>query len=119
MHLLKHAKDVCIWDNEIIAWSAAEAGQLDVLQWMSTNGCDFDAKTCAAAAEGGYLDVLKWLRAKGSRWDENTCTRAAEGGHVQVLEWATAEGCDIDDTIICEKACDRRSSQRFKMGTQE
>jgi len=34
---------------------------------------------------GGHLEVLKWLSVNGCPWDEWTCAFAAEGGHLEVL----------------------------------
>jgi len=44
---------------------AATGGQLEVLQWLRTNGCPWNADTCSVAATGGHLEVLQWLRANG------------------------------------------------------
>ena len=73
--------------------SAAEGGQLKVLQWLRENECPWDEKTCEYAAKGGHLEVLKWARENGCPWDERTCERAASEGYLEVLNWAHENGC--------------------------
>ncbi|KAG5191947.1 hypothetical protein JKP88DRAFT_274937 [Tribonema minus] len=68
--------------------AAAEAGDLEVLQWAHANGCPWDQETCSGAASEGHLEILQWARANGCPWDKVTCSRAQEGGNQEVLDWA-------------------------------
>jgi hypothetical protein len=72
---------------------AADGGNREVLEWLHSTGCPWDAKTASVAACGGHLDVLQLARAHGCPWDHWTPTRAAEGGHLAVLQWARAHQC--------------------------
>jgi len=56
---------------------AAKSGQLQALQWLKENGCDWNHLTCAAAAQGGHLSCLQWARENGCDWDKETCQNAA------------------------------------------
>ncbi len=78
------------------AHSLALEGHLGVLQWARSQGCPWDADTCANAARGGHLEVLQWARMQGCPWDERTCTHAAEGGHLEMLQWARSHSCPWD-----------------------
>ena len=85
----------CPWE----AWTcacAARGGHLQLLQWARANGCPWDEMTCAYAAEGGHLTTLQWARTNGCPWDKWTCAYAAEGGHLALLQWARANGCPED-----------------------
>jgi len=73
--------------------AAASHGHLEVLKWLRSEGCPWDASACRSAARGGHLEVLKWLRKEGCPWDERTCERAASRGHLDVLRWAIDNGC--------------------------
>ena len=64
---------------------AAADGYLNLIKWARTNGCPWDARTCAGAAGGGHLEVLQWARANGCPSDVLTCAVAARGGHLEVL----------------------------------
>ncbi len=57
----------------------SRGGHLEMLQWLRSQGCPWDKRTCAhAAAGGGHLEVLQWLRSEGYPWDEMmTCSFAA------------------------------------------
>ena len=72
---------------------AAEYGQLQALQWLRDNGCNWGAEICAAAAANGHLFILQWLREKGCDWDMYTCEAAAANGHLPCLQWARENGC--------------------------
>ena len=84
--------------------SAANGGQLKVLQWLRENECPWDEDTCTQAANGGHLEVLKWARANGCPWDGWTCTNAAANGHLEVLKWARENGCPWNEDTCSEAA---------------
>ena len=85
----------CEWDASTCS-CAALGGHLAVLQWARANGCDWDADMCQMAAANGHLDVLQWARANGCEWNAETFVAAAEAGHLAVLQWARANGCPCD-----------------------
>ncbi|TYZ69250.1 hypothetical protein PybrP1_000758 [[Pythium] brassicae (nom. inval.)] len=78
---------------------AAEAGRLDVLQWLDANMPDDRGTTRAMdeAACNGHFEVVKWLHANR----QEGCTsraidKAALGGHLDVVKWLhenRQEGC--------------------------
>ena len=72
---------------------ACECGNLEIMKWLKSEGCPWDASACSGAAKGGHLETLKWLRSEGCPWDERTCERAASRGHLDVLRWAIDNGC--------------------------
>jgi len=72
---------------------AAQYGQLQALQWLRENGCNWNGETCADVAEGGHLSILQWARENGCNWNSGTCHAAAEGGHLSILQWAREDGC--------------------------
>ena len=61
-----------------------------VLQWLRTNGCDWDTNTCTVAAAGGHLSVLQWVRANGCEWIRAYCLAAAPTGS-ETREWIEAQ----------------------------
>ena len=42
---------------------AAEAGKLEVVEYLHRNGCPWGEGACKQAAERGRVDVLRYLRA--------------------------------------------------------
>ena len=86
----------CPWNESTCAW-AARGGHLDVLKYLHDNGCPWDEDTCFMAAEGGHLHVLKYAHEKGCPWNEGTCIAAAKGGHLNVLKYAHENGCPWDE----------------------
>ena len=95
------------WElNEATGWWAGQGGSVEVLEYMSGRGYEFD-KECKWAAWGGHLEALKFLRGLDPPcpWDEETCSWAAEGGHLEVLKWAREQDppCPWND-FTCAKA---------------
>ena len=98
-------------DRNVMAW-AASSGNLNLVQWLRSEGCPWDGETYSFAARSGHLDLMKWLHANGCPWTtsvsvlENAdygepgpptvCENAAKGGHVATLRWAMQNGCPYD-----------------------
>jgi len=81
------------WElNEATGWWAGQGGSVEVLEYMSGRGYEFD-KECKWAAWGGHLEALKFLRGLDPPcpWNDFTCAKAAKGGHLEVLKWAGAQ----------------------------
>jgi len=86
----------CDW-NELTCAAAAQGGHLSIIQWARENDCPWDKATCAAGAAGyGHLSILQWLRENGCPWDKEICRVAAENGHLSCLQWARENGCPWD-----------------------
>ena len=68
--------------------TAAQRGDLEVLQWLRSQNCPWD-DACRATAEHGHLEILQWLRAQEPPcpWSAATCSRAAGRGHLHILQW--------------------------------
>eukprot|EP00878_Enallax_costatus_P002224 GHUV01002396.1.p1 GENE.GHUV01002396.1~~GHUV01002396.1.p1 ORF type:complete len:353 (+),score=74.83 GHUV01002396.1:237-1295(+) len=77
---------------------AAATRQLDILQYLRSQGAPWDEHTAAAAAGAGCLTVLQWMRntEPPCPWDERVTTAAARGGHVAALKWLRDAGCPLD-----------------------
>jgi hypothetical protein len=94
--LLQRAhRSACPWDAETCE-KAAKHGHLVVLQWAHQHDCPWDIWACAAAAKHGHKVVLQWLHKHGCPWDERTCAHAAESGNLEILQWARENGCPWD-----------------------
>jgi hypothetical protein len=59
--------------------------------------CPWNESTCSTAAENGQLELLQWARAHGCPWNEDTCIAAVRAGHLAVLTWAREHGCPWSD----------------------
>lgn len=89
---------------------AAEQGCLEVMLWLSTQGCNVDAvddlsssALLYATAGAGNLEAVKWLVSQGCSLHRRNVIGntpilcAALGGHQHVLEWLMTQGCPLDD----------------------
>jgi hypothetical protein len=111
--------------------TAAEAGHLDVLRYVSSKvgfayGVDCAAiksghldcfrfieeargiehssncRLCDVAAQYGRLHCLIYLQEHGYHWGPGTCAKAAEFGHLDCLQYAHEHGCPWDHvTVMC------------------
>ena len=75
---------------------ACEAGHLEMLKWLRSEGCPWNERACSGAAQSGHLEVLKWLRSEGCPWNEDTSFSAAHHRHLDVLRWAIDNGCPYE-----------------------
>lgn len=69
------------------------AGNLEVLKWTLNNGCLMDEDTIWCAVINGRLDFVKWLRSQGCPWNKDACAVATQNGHLDVLIWLRSNGC--------------------------
>jgi hypothetical protein len=51
----------------------AETGQLEVLEWVTEEGCPLTEDACVAGARGGQIPSLQWIREQGCPWDARVC----------------------------------------------
>ena len=65
-----------------------------------------DAWVMTYAARGGNLQLVQWLRSNGCPWGQDTCYEAVNEGHVEVLRWARENGCPWR-TVDRKKAADK------------
>ena len=82
---------------------------MNVLKWLQIENFHWKSKqTCAAAASENQLDVLKWLRSHGCPWDASTWQAAVnaqltdeyptlrsrvENVDSELLRWLRNQGC--------------------------
>jgi hypothetical protein len=58
-----------------------------LLQWLRSQGCPWDTRTCIMAASYGYMEVLQWASSQGCPWDSSTCYNAALRDNLAVLKY--------------------------------
>ena len=89
LELLKWAREEkeCEWDYKTIN-TAAEQGNLEMVQYCVANQCPINEYACAFAADGGHLECLKYLREEAKApWGWKTASWAALNGHLHILEY--------------------------------
>eukprot|EP00953_Heterococcus_sp_UTEX-ZZ885_P035404 18283-Heterococcus_DN1.PRE.1 len=86
----------CPWDAAAVGRTAAQNGDLPLLNWLSNeeaNGRWKDGDgVCAAAAFGRHVDVLEWMQKEGLLWDEKLCQHAAGYNQMAALQWCREQG---------------------------
>jgi len=89
LELLKWAREEkeCEWDYKTIN-TAAEQGNLEMVQYCVANQCPINEYACAFAANDGHLECLKYLREEAKApWGWKTASWAALNGHLHILEY--------------------------------
>ena len=66
-------------------------GNLEILDYIFKNGCEFNRNMYESAAIYGHLDALKWMNERGFQMLDNLCTKAVDGGHFEILKWLLSE----------------------------
>ena len=102
--LQKDFELVCCWGGHDVFASACSGGHLEIMGWLRSEGCPWDASACGGAAWGGHLETLKWLRSEGCPWDESACEGGAAGGQLEVLKWLRSESCPWNARICAAAA---------------
>ncbi|CAL6339578.1 unnamed protein product [Bathycoccus prasinos] len=103
LELLKWAREEkeCEWDYKTIN-TAAEQGNLEMVQYCVANQCPINEDACAYAAESGNLEILKYLREEAKvPWDLRTAAWAAFKGHLHILEYLVERKFDKYDACAC------------------
>jgi hypothetical protein len=70
-----------------------------LLQYLLHEGCPWHLEMCDQAAEAGDLQQLQWLYEHGGVLNSTTAERAAEDGFVRVLEWLQQQQ-GVEFTIV-------------------
>ncbi|PNH01437.1 Ankyrin repeat domain-containing protein [Tetrabaena socialis] len=70
-----------------VAGDAAEAGNVEALQYVLSQGVGVRSGMMQRAAERGHVAVMEVLHARGVRMDEETVRAAAAGGHLPSVAW--------------------------------
>nr|QBK90488.1 MAG: F-box domain and ankyrin repeat protein [Pithovirus LCPAC103] len=87
-----HSDEIPLESN--ICRIAAEGDHFEVLKWLHQWGYPLTEACCTNAAAHGNLDMLQWLRANGCDWNLTRCIIvAAERGRLGILKWI----CEAQD----------------------
>lgn len=96
-NLLKFAKQnkrIYKWNPAYVCRTAAEMGNLKIIEWCITQKpFHWDYTICASAAFHGHLEIIKWIKANGFPWDSTACASAALNNQFETLEWLKKNGC--------------------------
>ena len=106
LELLKWAREEkkCKWDRWTIR-TAAEKGNLEMVQYCVANECPINEWACTEAAVNGHLECLKYLREEvKAPWDLSTAAWAARNGHLHILEYLVERKYDKYNVLACELA---------------
>jgi hypothetical protein len=90
--------------------SAAETGQIGLMQWLRERGCPWSHDVCAAAAAGAQLEALQWLRTQDPPCPISgaACTRAIVAGSISALRWLLESGAPLAFEALGEAAATGR-----------
>ncbi|GFR41069.1 hypothetical protein Agub_g1709 [Astrephomene gubernaculifera] len=102
-----------------VAQAAAEAGQLEMCQWLVQQGYPLH-EVMKAAAGAGQWAICEWCLAAGCSWSAGAVYAAARGGHVGLMEWLLqlrpAEGARVQAAELLRAAafgCELHTLQRL------
>lgn len=73
---------------------ALRVGHLSIVRWFyEEKHFTFDERTCAIAVRGNQLELLKWLRSVGCPWDANSRRLTSTLDNIETVQWAIDNGC--------------------------
>lgn len=90
-----------VWRHHDLVGTAAEYGQLDLLQWLHENKIGDRLYTDAmwTAVSNGHLKVVKWLHNNGII-DPLAMKMAVERGHFDIAKWLHKQKYSCDKSYI-------------------
>ena len=75
---------------------AARYGHLDILQWLKSQGYEWNQWTLSEAAKHGHFEIVIYLYENGCQWNFGTLPYAAAGGHFEIILYLHEKGCPLD-----------------------
>jgi len=84
--------------------AAIRANRSDVIQWLVERGYAKTEYQCSIAAYGGNIATLEFLRNLGFPWDARVCSEASRGGNLPLLQWARERDCPWDENVCLHAA---------------
>jgi hypothetical protein len=91
------------WNNAEMCKIAARNGNLEMFEWLISNGCIYSGEVSKEAANYGNLNILEWIKEKGYALD-NICGSAAWGGHLEIVKWGVENHCKLNCGVISSAA---------------
>jgi hypothetical protein len=81
-----------------LACSAVHAPTLGMLKYLKQRGYVFTAETCVAAATTlQAASVLQYLHSEGAQFDVRTLTNAMPVQELPLLQWLCERGCNLSE----------------------
>jgi hypothetical protein len=115
LHILQHLinEQLCGPVPDELGFFAARSGSIDMLKWLKAQKlstlCWY---TCEGAAKGGQLAVIQYLRSEGCDWSgSSVMCRAARSGSIAMVEWLQQyEGVEIDPRAMAAAASEGQTA---------
>jgi hypothetical protein len=85
---------------------AAYSGSLELLTWLTEQGCKLDKHACTMAAVAGHKHILCYLREQDCDWDARAVAAAAANNHLSLVKWLLSAGCPFEAPSMCEGAAE-------------
>ncbi len=90
-------------DNNNSCSHAVIGGNIDMLIFVRSHGCEWNEDTLELAAKINQFNMLKFLKNNGCVINNSVSIRVAENGNVEIMNWLMENSCIIDD-LVCEFA---------------
>ena len=87
-----------------ISHYAIRGGSMEMLEWMSEQGAEFDRYAMWSAVEFGHVNMLQYMKERGSPLEHSLTGTAAYHGQFAALQWLIAEGCGHNVASIGDSA---------------
>jgi hypothetical protein len=81
------------------------AGHVHVLQYLRSEGCEWNEDCCSAAVKAGHITMLKWLLEQGCPWNtRRICNLAALSGNIHMMQYVRQLGGTLSAAVMSAAA---------------
>ncbi len=101
-------------DNNNSCSHAVIGGNIDMLMFVRSHGCEWNEETLELAAKVNQFNMVKFLKKNGFDIDRYISIRVAENGNVEIMNWLIENNYIIDD-MACESASDHGHLNMLKL----
>jgi hypothetical protein len=103
LHILEWLATLGYEFNKRSYWEvAAQRGHTHLLKWFASKGISLSNQDslCTLAGYSGNLETLQYLRQQGCDWNVSTNINAALNNHFSLLKWAVEQGCPLNTDVL-------------------
>jgi hypothetical protein len=105
LDIIKEMKEIGYeWDHKMGCVAVRKKKYFPILEWLHSQGAQFDGLTCRNAVAHNNFDALKWLVENGIEFYKDNILQIAVcrgcGGNLEIIDWLFNHGAIVDTSMV-------------------